>query len=158
MENLKAAARLDVLTNVGNRRAIYESIEDAIADYQHDGKPFTVVTFDLNKFKLINDEFGHQIGDKVLKAIATYFKRKIKGVDFIGRLGGDEFLLILKNTAENQAENLMQTFIFGFSEDSVLTKYQIKISYGISEVCGKKCNYNSLIKSAYLKMMNKKKI
>lgn len=157
MENLKAAARLDVLTNVGNRRAIYESIDAAIADYQHDGKPIIVVTFDLNKFKLINDEFGHQVGDKVLKAIATYFNRKIKDGDFIGRLGGDEFLLILKNTTENQAENLMQTLICSFSEEPILIKYQIKISYGISEVSGKKCNYNSLIKSDDIKMMNKKK-
>lgn len=157
IQKLKNAAVIDSLTNVSNRRGIFEQLEQELNAYKESGKIFTVIIFDIDYFKLINDTYGHHVGDKILASIASMFKHKLSSHDLIGRLGGDEFLLILSNSNESIAIKTMDLFIKAIQEDSFLSKYQISISYGIAEITKKVKNSEALIKIADTKMMSKKK-
>jgi diguanylate cyclase (GGDEF)-like protein len=91
-------ARIDAVTQLPNRRALDERLEDAIQHSRHSGRPFSVVMMDLDGFKNINDTFGHDTGDDVLRQIANALKESLRTTDFLARYGGDEMTLILAET------------------------------------------------------------
>jgi len=100
----RLAARTDFITGAMNARYFNELLQmeiDRIRRYPH---PVTVVFIDADNFKLVNDLFGHKIGDDVLRSIATELKSQLRTTDFIARLGGDEFALLLPSTHRSQAE------------------------------------------------------
>ncbi|HXQ26259.1 MAG TPA: GGDEF domain-containing protein [Candidatus Acidoferrales bacterium] len=86
---------LDPLTGLFNRRYIEHRLQEEIARCQRLGSPITVILFDLDALKQINDEHGHAAGDNVLKALAERLKAATRGSDVAARYGGDEFLLLL---------------------------------------------------------------
>jgi diguanylate cyclase (GGDEF)-like protein len=88
-------ALLDPLTGLFNRRYIEQRLEDEIARSQRHGRPLSVIMFDLDEFKLVNDTYGHGAGDALLKAFADRLSRATRGSDASGRYGGDEFLVVL---------------------------------------------------------------
>lgn len=97
-------ARIDFVTGAVNARFFNELLQrevDRIRRYPH---PITVVFIDVDNFKLINDLFGHRIGDEVLRAIASELRSQLRKTDTIGRLGGDEFALLLPSARQSDAE------------------------------------------------------
>ena len=88
-------ARRDPLTGVRNRLGIEELIEDRLKDGSVGDRGLTVLFVDLDKFKAVNDNFGHLIGDRVLQSVAACIQQHLRPQDQIGRIGGDEFLIIL---------------------------------------------------------------
>lgn len=88
-------ALLDPLTGLFNRRYIEQRLEDEIARSQRHGRPLSVIMFDLDEFKLVNDTYGHGAGDALLKAFADRLSKATRGSDASGRYGGDEFLVVL---------------------------------------------------------------
>ena len=88
-------ALLDPLTGLFNRRYIEQRLEDEIARSQRHGRPLSVIMFDLDEFKQVNDTYGHGAGDALLKAFADRLSRATRGSDASGRYGGDEFLVVL---------------------------------------------------------------
>jgi diguanylate cyclase (GGDEF)-like protein len=88
-------AILDPLTGLFNRRHIQQRLADEIARAQRRGYSLTVILFDLDAFKRVNDTYGHAAGDSVLKAFAEHLKKATRGSDMAGRYGGDEFLVVL---------------------------------------------------------------
>jgi len=84
----------DYLTGLPNRVLLSDSIQFAIAHAERDKKLFALMTMDLDKFKTINDSFGHDVGDKLLKEIASRLKGALRGMDTVFRVGGDEFVLL----------------------------------------------------------------
>lgn len=93
----------DPLTGIYNRRFIYEAFEKEIAKYKRLKKCFSIVIIDLDNFKKVNDTYGHLAGDKVLSEIALLLKSELRAMDFIGRLGGEEFLVIFSETPKKEA-------------------------------------------------------
>ena len=86
-------ARHDTLTEIANRFHFREELEHALRDLQpHDG--FAVHWIDLDKFKDVNDTYGHPVGDQLLKSVARRLRETVRGPDLIGRLGGDEFAVL----------------------------------------------------------------
>lgn len=156
IQKLKNAAVMDSLTKVSNRRGIFEQLDQSISTFKESGEIFSVVIFDIDYFKAINDTYGHHVGDKILTSIASLFEKKSSINDSIGRLGGDEFLLIFKNADEEVAKTRIDHFIKEIIEDTFLSKYQINISYGIAEITNKIKSSEALIKIADTKMMSKK--
>lgn len=91
----------DELTHLPNRRYLFNELNRMMSKSGAQ-LSFTVLNIDLNKFKTINDTFGHEAGDKVLKHTASLLKKSIRSADFIARMGGDEFVVILHRTSNQQ--------------------------------------------------------
>src|SRR5262249_51029211 len=90
-------ASLDPLTRVANRGSFDRAIERWVAEPKESRQPFVVAMFDLDNFKQINDTHGHQVGDRVLLCAAQWFGKYVRACDFLGRYGGEEFVIMLKD-------------------------------------------------------------
>jgi diguanylate cyclase len=95
---LEETSITDALTGIKNRRAIMEELKLRIEQAQESNSPISIAIFDIDNFKNINDTKGHVYGDMVIKETADAISRSIRGLDAIGRYGGEEFLLILPNS------------------------------------------------------------
>lgn len=105
-------AREDALTGLPNRRYIDEVFERTLNEAQRYNRPFAVIVVDMDDFKLINDSFGHIAGDDLLKTVANRLKIFKREADFVGRLGGDEFMLIVGNVSSPElGERTVQRLI-----------------------------------------------
>lgn len=113
---LEEAARTDPLTALPNRRAIEEWAAMQVKGAQRHGFPLWVVLGDINNFKSINDTFGHDAGDIVLKTFADMLKKNTRASDICGRLGGDEFLLVISHVESDQVELVVNRFRKQFAE------------------------------------------
>ncbi|GID91187.1 hypothetical protein Adi01nite_05990 [Amorphoplanes digitatis] len=100
---LSEASRVDPLTRSLNRRGFDEQLERAVARARHGGEPVTLLLADLDKFKIINDTWGHRAGDAVLAATARTMSGALRDTDRVGRLGGDEFGALLTGTGPDDA-------------------------------------------------------
>ncbi len=102
-------ADLDPLTPVLNRRAFEREMQRAIASADRYGEELSLVYFDLNGFKDVNDLFGHAAGDAALKHVADVLAANVRGSDIVGRMGGDEFAVVLtRASSENAARKAAQ--------------------------------------------------
>jgi diguanylate cyclase (GGDEF)-like protein len=95
---VKRQAVTDELTGLANRRSFQETLEAELQRAERFGNPLALVFADLDDFKLVNDRFGHQVGDNVLRAFAVVLQGRIRGVDLAARLGGEEFAVLLPET------------------------------------------------------------
>lgn len=103
LTRLKRQAFSDTLTGLGNRRWLAEVVSSEVARARREQRPLSVVVFDLDHFKRINDDFGHDAGDEVLVAVAETAKRVLRPYDLIARLGGEEFCAFLPATHLKEA-------------------------------------------------------
>lgn len=103
VRKLEHLSKTDGLTNLINRRELFEQLGEEIQRMQRTKSPSTLVYFDLDNFKQINDKYGHQIGDKALKVFAEITVGALRETDILGRVGGDEFILLLFDTGFDDA-------------------------------------------------------
>jgi diguanylate cyclase (GGDEF)-like protein len=106
-ETVQALARLDYVTEVFNSRYFHELLGIELSRSLRYGLSFTLVYLDLDNFKLINDRFGHDVGDSLIKFIAEGLKSQLRNSDVLGRLGGDEFAILFPETGQQEAEAVM---------------------------------------------------
>ncbi|MEK9969746.1 MAG: sensor domain-containing diguanylate cyclase [Ferrovibrio sp.] len=107
-KQLDKLASTDGLTGLLNRRAFLAELEKRLGRHLHNKLRGTLIYFDLDNFKKVNDVRGHQVGDEVLKHVAEAARRLMRGVDLASRIGGDEFLLWLEETDRMAAESISQ--------------------------------------------------
>lgn len=104
---LRLVARTDALTGVANRRAFYERAALELSRSRRFHEMVTVAYVDVDDFKLINDELGHEAGDDLLRSVAATFLHRVRTTDLVARLGGDEFALLLPATGSEAALALL---------------------------------------------------
>jgi diguanylate cyclase (GGDEF)-like protein/PAS domain S-box-containing protein len=155
-------SRYDQLTEVFNRRHFEENLIKQLKRAERYKQKFCLILFDLNKFKAINDEYGHLMGDKVLKNFASILKDQSRETDIIGRFGGDEFIALVldceKDLIKRQMEKISKLCtVQAFSNEDESIKYGF--SFGVSNYPEDGCDFNSLIKVADENMyLNKSKM
>lgn len=100
---IKRLSTIDPLTNVYNRRYMYSYLTEQLELAKQDGTPLSVALFDIDKFKLLNDNYGHLLGDEVLKALSHILKSACRPGEIVARYGGEEFIMILPGLDNNAA-------------------------------------------------------
>jgi len=99
-DELAHLAHHDALTGVANRTMLAEQVEHELAVARRRGARLAVVFIDLDYFKHVNDTYGHEAGDQVLKALAARLTRSVRAIDIVGRIGGDEFVVVLSEVSD----------------------------------------------------------
>lgn len=127
----------DELTGLPNRSAYSERAFHELRRFKRYHRPLTLVVCDIDLFKSINDRYGHSAGDRSLKLIAKFIVSKLRTVDFVARLGGEEFVMLLPETTEHQALQVLDKIRIAVSRIPFKFKkhpFQITLSFGISEL------------------------
>ncbi len=110
-ERIAQLARFDPLTGLANRSLFRETLDDAVERALRTGKPAALLFVDLDRFKAVNDGFGHAAGDLLLRQVAQRLQALVKGGATIARLGGDEFAILLPDGQDDRAERLAQRIV-----------------------------------------------
>ena len=136
LEETQKQAMRDVLTGIPNRQAYEEHLASEIARCKRYGTPLAMVVWDVDKFKTINDNYGHAGGDRVLKVVAELLSSRVRETDFVARYGGEEFVMLMpETTAESamQVANKLRSDIeqtpFHFHD----TRVAVTISAGVAQ-------------------------
>jgi len=129
---IRELAFYDNLTGLPNRNLFYDRVEPAIAEARRDKTGFALGFIDLDGFKLINDRYGHAIGDRLLSEIARRLKATVRASDTVARFGGDEFVVLLKHIKERKdAEHLMSVLQRALRRPFRLGGLELQISASI---------------------------
>lgn len=133
-------ATIDELTQISNRRGFLVLAQKSLDYCVRNGGVASLVFFDINNFKQINDQFGHLEGDKALTVFADLMIKNIRDSDIFARLGGDEFVALLINTSEKGAESIISKFqaSLGHYNKKANRGYDISFSHGIPKYNPKK--------------------
>lgn len=149
--NLEKLATQDVLTQLANRKQILLTLHNRFEYYQRQKSDFSILMIDVDHFKRVNDTYGHLAGDRVLAEISQIFVDKLRGFDSAGRYGGEEFLVILTDSDENDASNVAERIRLSVSTHKFLHEnmaIQVTVSIGIAKVSVDDMEERSLIKRA----------
>lgn len=150
-ERLHYLATHDSLTKLPNREYFYNLIENEIIHAKISHKKFAIMFLDIDKFKEVNDTYGHAVGDKLIKYATKRIKRMIRSIDVLGRQSGDEFLLYLKNIRDIEyAIVFAERIIDATSRPFKINNFNIVISFsiGISIYPDNGNNIEELLKKA----------
>jgi len=138
-EQVKTEALVDFLTGIPNRKAFDQALTEGIGDAKTDMKSLSLLLIDIDHFKRFNDEFGHLVGDHVLKFVVKKIRELVKGRDFLARFGGEEFAVILPQTplegAQTVAENIRNYFAQAKLKEISTLRNLGKISVSIGVAC-----------------------
>ena len=138
MENINKIANFanrDFLTGVYNRRFFYSDVEEYVQVAEETNEPYAFAMIDVDYFKKINDKYGHDGGDKVLKSIAKILNDNTKGSDIVARFGGEEFCVVLKKINKEEAVKFFVNLRAKVAENKVTIKKEkvkVTISIGVS--------------------------
>lgn len=134
LERIRLLATQDELTGLSNRRHVLALLKAEQARQQRTERPLSIVLLDLDRFKRVNDRYGHQAGDVVLKGFADAARSTLRGSDVLSRWGGEEFLLMLPDTGAEEAERCVDRIRQGLARvtfDAVAPDLKITFSAGL---------------------------
>lgn len=137
----------DSLTGLGNRRQFDQQSARAINQANRRQSKVSVMLFDLNKFKKINDTYGHHVGDSVLARFAVALEQSVRDSDSVFRLGGDEFAVLVEDSCENSINAIENRLQKNISADTILKKYNVHFACGHSTLNAKDSIDSMLIRA-----------
>ncbi len=132
-QDLKELSVKDHLTKIYNRRYFSEVLEMEIELHKRNKKQFSLIMYDIDHFKKINDTYGHNVGDDVLKAITDIVKGRIRTIDVFARWGGEEFLILLPDTNVLSASVLAEELRLMIENTEIIKGEKITASFGVTE-------------------------
>ncbi|MFB2802642.1 diguanylate cyclase domain-containing protein [Shewanella seohaensis] len=131
-EHLRHIAHHDALTNLPNRVLFHTKLEQAIVHAQRSDGIFAILFLDLDNFKPVNDEFGHDVGDKLLQEVAKRLTGNIRQIDTITRLGGDEFVILLEHLPNEESVPLLtQKITQAVTAPYIIHEHKLRIGVSI---------------------------
>ncbi len=149
-EEIQRLAFYDPLTGAPNRYLLRERVLHAIQVSRRSGSSFTLAFLDLDRFKEINDAFGHEVGDRLLILLARRLRECLRQEDTVARLGGDEFVFLLENINPNQAVERLQTILEAAAQPFVVDQvsHQVSASIGVAQYPKDGETFDALLKNA----------
>jgi diguanylate cyclase (GGDEF)-like protein/hemerythrin-like metal-binding protein len=133
VESLEQLASTDLLTNAWNRRRFEEAVEGEIHRFHRYGHPVSLMLLDIDHFKKVNDNYGHQEGDRVLKQVADSIFATIRKSDSLTRWGGEEFIVLMPNTGLSFASTLAERIRAHIAAQSFPPVGGVTVSIGVAE-------------------------
>ena len=130
---LSEMSSIDGLTKIGNHRTLIEHLNAEIAEANRTCNPLSIAIFDIDDFKKVNDSRGHVYGDQVLVDVASIMKKSIRGSDFAGRYGGEEFMVIFPNTTVPVASKISERIRQAIEDYNFVDGLRITISGGVGQ-------------------------
>lgn len=122
----------DALTSLPNRRSALNRLKEEVSESRRHNTPLSCIMIDIDHFKLINDSYGHDIGDRVLKKIADIFSTTARSYDMVSRIGGEEFLVICARSALSESRQLAERLRQAIHSLRIsLEEYTIKITISL---------------------------
>ncbi|QKP78882.1 GGDEF domain-containing protein [Methyloligella sp. GL2] len=131
--DLKSQATTDPVTGLRNRAKFNKRLADEMARAERYATPFSLVLYDIDGFKTINDTQGHQVGDQLLVELSELVARKIRRTDFFARWGGDEFAIIATQSSGDRAARLAKSLVKTVSEHRFKAAPHVTCSFGVAE-------------------------
>lgn len=144
-QQLKEQTLLDELTKIKNRKAYNLKIKSLLAAFDRYQTPFSIISIDIDDFKAINDNFGHDVGDKILLNFSMFIQANIRQTDHFFRIGGEEFVILSESKTKIDAIKLAEKLCHSVAGKVLLSNISITVSLGICEVI-KGDNPNSIAK------------
>lgn len=129
---LDLQARTDALTGLLNRRGFETQMAFAVALSRRSSRPLSLITVDVDHFKRVNDTYGHEAGDEVLRRLARTLEARLRGSDVVARLGGEEFVALLPDTDLNGAQSIAQALVTAMAEQQDPVAGTITVSAGVA--------------------------
>ncbi len=129
---LEAQAETDALTGLSNRIPLRPTLKQAFEQSRRTGASMTLVTLDLDEFKSINDAFGHDTGDAVLRGVGELLRKRIRRADKVFRLGGEEFLVLLYSTSEESGRRVAEELRREIAALDLIPNHPISASIGVA--------------------------
>ena len=137
-DKLKTLSTTDELTGLHNRRYLLERMEQEISRAKRYSTPLSLLLFDLDFFKVVNDIYGYEWGDVLLRSIADKLKQLIRKEDIITRYGDEEFIVVLPNTSEDNANLFLQA-----KKNATLSQFQVVLQHSLAYLIRKKMQIQS---------------
>lgn len=149
-EQMAKYATQDSLTNLPNRKHFHDQLEKAIASSGQDKRTFTLLYLDLDGFKAINDALGHAVGDQLIESTARRIEQCVRKDDMVARVGGDEFVVLLRDVASHDVSKIAEKIIENTSKPLALADKTLSIttSIGVATYPQDGADVNTLIHSA----------
>ena len=143
---LDLQARTDALTGLLNRRGFETQMAFAVALARRSSRPLSLITVDVDHFKRVNDTYGHEAGDEVLRRLARTLESRLRGSDVVARLGGEEFVALLPDTDLNGAQSIAQALVTAMAEQQDPVVGTITISAGVATMRGAEDNGAAMLR------------
>jgi diguanylate cyclase (GGDEF)-like protein len=131
-QKLQQQSITDGLTSIKTRRFFWEALSSEWKRASRSGRPFSVVLIDLDKFKEVNDTYGHLEGDLVLARVGRLLEQKCRQSNVVARYGGDEFIILMPETGAEQAQILAERLRLWLATDPMLSEHHITGSFGVA--------------------------
>ena len=144
-KDFEQKAFTDKLTNIYNRAYFEVEMDKEFSSFKRENRPLSLIILDIDKFKDFNDNYGHQIGDEVLKELAKAISQNIRTTDIFARWGGEEFVIILPATALESAKKVAEHLRVTVEQHSFKDDLNVTCSFGVSE-CGEDDTKESFLK------------
>ncbi|MCS6875235.1 MAG: GGDEF domain-containing protein [Aquificaceae bacterium] len=160
IEQVENEANIDHLTQAYNRRSFERALRDSFEEFKNGSMPFCLVLIDLDGFKPINDNYGHNIGDLVLRKVAQTLRQGLRARDVLARWGGDEFAIIMPNTQKTQALRVAERLKKTIEDLDIIIEGErltLSFSYGVVEVSEKYKDVGEMIEEADRLMYEQKR-